>query len=189
MSQRSIISKVVICFLVLSFSSVVFADNSTDTMDIAISGNFWLPGTVNVEGTDVDKTAGILLRVFVDSYIAEKFCVGAFLNLAKPTFEYGSISESGDMYEFGVALKYVTMLNTMRFKMGLNIGYRKINNDLLDDAIEGLGVNLSAELQFNPQADIIPFIEGGFLTQPSGGNEDVEVTWSPILYFGGGVAF
>ena len=184
MIHNSKIFKIILCIIVLSFSSSAFS--ADDTMDIGISGNFWLSGTINVEGYDADKSAGLLFRGFVDSFVAEKLTMGAYLNLA-PTVEVED--ESGSMYEIGGALKYRAMVGEMPLKIGINIGYRKLDSDAMNDEIEGLGINLSAELQFNMDGNFVPFIEAGFLSQPSGGNEDVEVTWSPIVYLGGGVAF
>lgn len=187
MIKNSKIFQFILIIMVFIFAVTVSpAKSETDTLDVCISGNFWLPGTINVEGFDADKSGGLLFRGFVDSLVAEKLTMGAFLNLA-PSVEVEE--ESASMYEIGGSLKYRAMAGEMPLKIGINIGYRKMDSDIIDDEVEGLGINLSAELQFNTQGSFVPFIEAGFLTQPSGGNEDAEVTWSPIVYFGGGVAF
>ena len=186
MSQKFKVFSIVICIFAIIFTvSVLPASSETDTLDLGFSGNFWLSGTINVEGYDADKDAGLLFRGFVDSIVVDKICVGGFLNIAPSVTVEG---ESGRMYEIGGAFKYRTMIKDMPFKIGIGLGYRKMESDLTDD-IDGLGVNASAELQFNINKNFKPFAELGFLSQPSGGNSDYEVTWAPIIYLGGGLVF
>lgn len=166
--------------------------------DIGFSAGFWLPGTITIEDVDADKEMGPLIRIFYDSYINPKFAVGAYFNYSSAVISYETLEADADFLEFGVALKPRFFIGPdMALKPGLNLGYRMANRELLmgyeaadtNTKSKGLGVNLSVELQFMQNDDYIFFVEGGFLSQPSGGNSDADVTWGPILYLTCGLAF
>jgi hypothetical protein len=179
---------VISLFFVTALQAKEEKKESNDTIDVCISGNYWLSGSINIEGNDVDKEGGIFLRGYIDSILFEKIAFGVYANFA-PTVKLEDFDGSGKMYEFGGSFKYIAKVGEMPLKIGIGIGYRKISSDDFSDDVEGLGIDASAELQFITESGFKPFIEGGFLTQPAGGNEDVEVTWSPIFYLGAGIAF
>lgn len=166
--------------------------------DIGFSAGFWLPGTITIEDVDADKKIGPLVRIFYDSYINPKFAVGAYFNYSSAVISYETLEADADFLEFGIALKPRFFIGPdMALKPGLNMGYRMANRELLigyespdtNTKSKGLGVNLSVELQFMQDDDYIFFVEGGFLSQPTGGNSDADVTWGPILYLTCGLTF
>ena len=56
--------------------------------------------------------------------------------------------------------------------------------------MDGLAVNLSVEFQYHlANSPAIPFLDIGFLSQPTGGNSDADVTWAPIFYLNVGAAY
>lgn len=151
-------------------------------------------GTIDIEGIEVDKDPGLLFRAFADSYVVPKFAVGCFFNYSSVTLSYGTESVDGDFYEFGIAMKPRFFLSpVVAVKPGLNIGYRKGSIESyspgMDTETDGLGVNMSVEFQYLMDNDYILLFEGGFLTQPTGGNDDASVTWAPIPYFSIGLCF
>jgi hypothetical protein len=163
--------------------------------EIGLEGGWWFPGTIDIEDANVDKSGGLLIRVFADMFVAPKFLVGGYLNYSTATVEYAGYEADADFYELGIAFKPRFLLSpTMALKPGLNIGYRQSKRDRLDveppdvetDA-DGLAVNVSVELQFKLTGGYVFFIDGGFLTQPSGGNDDADVTWGPIMYLCAGI--
>jgi len=165
--------------------------------DFGLVLGLWLPGTIDVEGVSVDKTAGPLFRAFADAYLMPKFAMGAYFNYSSATMEYKTVSASADFYEFGISLKprFITSPQ-VAIKPGLNIGYRKSTRELYpgesiyaETDADGMGLNLSVEIQYLVDSDYIVFFEGGFLSQPTGGNADASVTWAPILYIAGGICF
>lgn len=169
---------------------------STDTSsfdsknyDLGLAVGMWMGGTVTIEDLDVDKDTGLLFRGFADAYLLPKFAVGCFFNYSSVEASYYDYSASGDIYEFGVALKpRFAVSPVVAIKPGLNIGYRKGQLEGYE-SINGLGINLSVELQYMMNTDYIVFFEGGFLSQPTGGNADASVTWAPIPYFAVGLCF
>ncbi len=165
------------------------ADFDAKNYDFGLSVGMWMGGTVTIEDFDVDKDAGLLFRGFADAYLLPKFAVGCFFNYSSVEASYGNYSASGDIYEFGVSLKPRFVVSAVTaVKPGLNLGYRKGQLEG-QDSITGLGINLSIELQYIMNNDYIVFFEGGFLSQPTGGNADVSVTWAPIPYFAIGLCF
>ncbi|MBN1498828.1 MAG: hypothetical protein JW982_01615 [Spirochaetes bacterium] len=178
-----------------------FAASANDTsgkteFDIALTVGAWLPGTIDIEGYEVDKDMGFLGRGFVDAYLMPNFAAGAYIN-----YFSGSLSDDGNsldvwFYEFGIALKPKFIMNEkMAFKPGLNIGYRLNDRESMttspDEITEsdGLGLNLSAEVIYSINDSYSLLVDFGFLSQPAGGNEDANVTWAPIFYLNVGVLF
>lgn len=154
------------------------------TFDLGASAGFWFGGNVVIEGVDVEKDGAFLLRLFGDSYLMPKFAVGAFFNFSP--YSQGGFDIT--MFEFGAALKPRFMVGPdVAIKPGLNIGYRFTTSDIDAAEINGLGINASVEVQ-KALPGVIIFGELGFLSQPSGGNSSVEVTFAPIFYFTAGVA-
>jgi hypothetical protein len=160
--------------------------------DFGITTALWLSGDVRIAypGFDVEKNTGFLLRVFYDAYIMEKFGVGAYVSFSP--ISWGSSDLGATMYEFGCSLKPRFPLGDgdVVIKPGLNIGYRTISSDFADaDGINALGLNVSVEIQYNIKNVFVPYLEIGFLAQPAGGNDNSDITFPPIIYFGAGVAF
>lgn len=174
---------------VVSKEPVNSAKFDAKNYDFGISVGMWTGGTVTIEDLDVDKDPGLLFRGFADAYLIPKFAVGCFFNYSSVDASYESYSASGDIYEFGISMKPRFFISpVVAIKPGLNLGYRKGQLEG-QDSITGLGINLSVELQYMMDADYILFFEGGFLSQPTGGNADVSVTWAPIIYFSAGLCF
>lgn len=189
--------------LILSLFIITTMNNSTNAQEVSnleekqhdfgISAGLWLSGDVSLDDYDVEleKSTSLLLRLIGDMYIAPKFAVGAYMNFSRGDVSYASEDETFTMYELGISFKPRFQISpTQAVKLGLNIGYRKLDIPDIDNAeSDGLGVNLSVELQFLLESGYIFYIDGGFLAQPAGGNDETDITWSPILYILGGVAF
>lgn len=153
--------------------------------DIALEVGLWLPGTIDVEGYDTDKDGSLLFRAFADAYIMPKFGVGCYFNYSSASVE----DVDATFTEFGISLKpRFFMSPAVAVKPGLNIGYRKTSVEGYDSA-DGLGLNLSVELQYLMDNDYIVFGDFGFLTQPTGGNDLADITWGPIFYIAAGICF
>jgi hypothetical protein len=96
------------------------------------------------------------------------------------------------MFEVGCALKprFPIADGAAAIKPGLNIGYRAFSSkSVQSDKVNALAINMSIEIQFQTKSTVVPFFEFGFLAEPVGGNDLTKITFPPIIYFGGGVAF
>jgi len=153
--------------------------------DAGVTAGYWFSGTVIIDGVDVDKDGAFLLRAFGDAYVIPQLAFGGYFN-------YSPYSEAGyslNLFEFGMAIKPRFMLAPdMAIKPGVNFGYRFTTSDFEPAEINAFGLNLSVEIQ-KQLSGMLVFGEIGFLAQPSGGNENVEVTFAPIFYIGGGIGF
>ncbi len=162
-------------------------------LDIAVSGGVWLDGKVKAAGTideNITKETDFLLRVFFDFYITRKLAAGVYSHYSPVSLSSGNVNSEGSLTEIGGAFKLrFPVLPGLSVKPGLNIGYRKINSDNADLQGEALGINLGVEIQYKLQSNLILFIEPGFLTQPSGGNDNIEYTHGPIWYINAGICF
>ncbi|TAL38869.1 MAG: hypothetical protein EPN93_03830 [Spirochaetes bacterium] len=170
--------------------------------DLGISLGIWFPGNINIDSdlvaVDADKSSGLLVRAFADAYVAPKFAVGAYGNYSKATLKAGGLESDATFYEFGVAMKPRFLLSpTVALKPGLNIGYRNSTRETIagldaadaDLSADGMGLNLSVELQIMIEGGYIFHIDGGFLSQPVGGTDDADVAWAPIMYLAAGITF
>jgi hypothetical protein len=195
MKKKSNIAALSTALILTVFSTLIFSSRvdaatfDNRERDIGISAGMWLEGDVYVGGIVDDyvtKDAGFLLRAFYDAYVAPKFAAGLYFNYASVTIEGGD----GSTTEFGGAFKFRFLATpTIAVKPGVNIGYRQLEADESTMDADGLGVNLSVEIQIDLQNNMIFFIEPGFLSQPAGGNEDFDITWAPIMYINAGICF
>lgn len=160
------------------------------TTDLGITVSLWLSGDVDFSGPKITKNTGFLMRVFYDAYVAEKFCVGAYVSMSPISWE--GYDKGTTLFEFGGSFKARFPLGDggAAIKPGLSIGYRTASIDQLDPTgINAMALNASVEVQFATASTFVPFAEIGFLAQPVGGNGVRDMTFPPIIYFGGGVAF
>ena len=156
----------------------------------AVKGGFLMDGEAHVSGDfegDVDTNSGTMLLLSADSIMAPKLSVGAFLLYAQSGIE----GEDASIMTLGGTLKARFAFGTFQLRPGLALGYQTINPDSSAAAADstGLDVGFGCEASFpiNPKLNFVG--EVGFITQPAGGNDDVEFTFGPIWYVVGGVEF
>jgi hypothetical protein len=134
-------------------------------------------------------TGGPMLRLFYDKFVAEQFAVGLYSHTVPTDFPRYTTETGALLAELGFAFKARFFPGEkLAVKPGLNVGYRYYFAD--DDYVAGdaLGLNVSLELQYDMGASYLPYIETGFLSQPWGGNEYTDITYSPIMYVQVGLA-
>ncbi len=180
----------------IGLSQALAEDLASKEYDLGITLGMWFPGTISIEDVDVDKGGSLFLRAFADMYVAPKFAVGIFGNYSKFTIKEDYYIPDGvdcTTYEFGMSLKPRILLSPgVALKPGLNIGYRNVKTESIgysDTTADGMGIDLSVELQIALEGGYIFHIDGGFLSQPVGGTDDADVTWAPIMYLGVGITF
>ncbi len=138
-----------------------------------------------------DLESGVSILGFYDFFITPGFAVGVNGNIAFPYLSL--IDENVTFYELALALKpKFSLSDKVSYKPGFNLGYRVVTSDELSDtggAIQGLGLNLTNELQFHISESFTPFLDVGFISQPAGGNDDFNATFSPLIVIRAGLAF
>jgi hypothetical protein len=175
-------------------ASNIFAEDSGKGYEFGFSAGVWLSGgDVSVDSdpyyNNFQKDNSFLMKGYIDSIITPKFCIGLYMQYA-PSVTYQNTYIEQSMVEFGFAFKPRFVINeNIAIKPGLGIGYRKYYSDSKSaDNMQALGTNLSCEIQFTSKK-FMPYVEFGFLAQPVGGNSDWSMSFPPIWYLMGGIAF
>jgi hypothetical protein len=160
------------------------------SFNVGLKAGVLFPGTVDVEGVDLDLEAGPLFHASVDLVVAPKLSLGAFLLFARTQPE--DIDRDVSILTLGATIKgrFIGGPGELQLRPGIMLGYQKISVENVSDDSTGMDVGAVAELS-------IPFgggftaalIELGFITQPVGGNDDAEITFGPIFFLTGGIEF
>jgi hypothetical protein len=190
------------CAVVVSMLSLLESADAKSfeekSYEMGIAGGLLFSGDVYVSlyGDDVERNSNLVLRAFIDSYVVPKLAVGAYLaystlNLDED-IEIGfwgddeeyNIEKSGiSVVEIGGAIKPRFVVSPrFAIKPGLNIGYRKFFGETDFSTWQALGINGSCEFQYRINDTYIIYQETGFVSQPTGGNVDTDVTFGPTFY-------
>ena len=181
-------------------------------VEYGISGGVLFPGSIWVEMADdnVLNSTSPMFRAFVDVRVAEYFTMGVYANVALITLDhlesYPTLSIPDDYkhataYEFGAVFKVpLRVAETLELVPGFNVGYRRISSKFVSESfvsysgtkettgdVNGLGLNASLELRYLTGGPVTPYLEFGFLAQPTGGNKLTFLTFPPIVYLVGGI--
>ncbi len=191
-SKRALLCAVVLLFVFSAAAAAEPQSFDNPTYDLGASIGLWASGDIYFGWPDdyYEKDGSFLFRAFIDGYLMPKFATGVYINLSKVTIS--DFDEEGSMFEIGVSMKPRFMISPeAAVKPGLNIGYRTTDADSDIAESEGLGINLSVELQYQPPSlkenGLYIFLDTGFFSQPAGGNEDQDITFGPIFYIAAGV--
>jgi len=173
----------IIAIISMSFSNIFAVDLKAKQYDFGFVLGYWMSGDVSISGFTAEKEGSVLIRGFADAYLIQKLAMGVYFN-------FSPIEQDGEeitVFEFGGSIKPRFFIqDDLAIKPGLNIGYRSTSGEFDLMETDGFGVNLSVEVQKALEKMVISF-EGGFLAQPAGGNEWIDLTYAPIFYIGVGV--
>jgi hypothetical protein len=177
---------VIVITLVL-FGSVAQAQKQSWNWNL--KGGIMLPGTVSVEGFDADTELGWIVNTAFDAMVAEKLSMGGYFFYSGITEAESGESLGANVMSIGGTLKgRFALRGGTQLRPGVIFAYQITTGDAFDD-INGLNVGFTFEAAF-PLKDFNAIVaEIGFTSQPSGGNEDVNVTWAPIFYLTVGYEF
>jgi len=156
--------------------------------EFSISLGYMFEGEVYVWEPNFYGSVGetFLLKAEFDHYFATlngRFGVGAYYSFSMPWYDgYEEVS----VHEIGAVLKArLNAGDNIQIKPGAYFGYRAYG----DDAGQGLGINGSVAVQYSVSEKLKPFIELGILSQPTGGNDATDITYSPVFQISAGVTF
>ncbi len=183
--------RVVLLCTVLVAVSISAGNAQEQTWNFTFKGGLLMPGTVTVSppGWDLDTNMGWILNAYYDAMVAPKLSIGGFLVLAGTSVD--EADEGAMITTLGATIKgRFTLQNGMQLRPGLALGYQMTSSDAFDDGLKGLDVGGIFEV-VKPLANSTNALVGelGFITQPSGGNDDADVTWGPMFYFAFGYQF
>lgn len=205
MSSRSNLMVFLTVFMLsLSLNPAVSTELEEKSYEMGIAAGVLLPGDVYVSlhGGNVDRNANMMIRGFIDSYVVPKLALGAYVNFGtlnlKEDIDIGfwgqdeeyRIEKTGvTILELGGAIKHRFILSpNIAIKPALNIGYRRFFGETDFSTWNALGINGNCEFQYRIGSNLLAYFETGFLSQPSGGNVDTDITFDPTFYLLFGVA-
>jgi hypothetical protein len=140
------------------------------------------PGSVYIEPYDWDTGTGFTVNAGLDYMVAPRLSLGLLAQYASTTLTEPDVgvTEAG----IGVTLKaHFGDRNDFHFRGGISFMYQVDNVDEPGfDSAQGLGIGLIADLVKPLQPGTNLLFQLGFITQPTGGNADAEVTWAPLIY-------
>ena len=173
------ISLFVLAFLPLCHSTICAQGEKNEfgvSVGLLTAGEYYVAEFDVYQGTG----SGLMLHTFYDHFVAEHFGLGVFFSFSRPELNF--FEEPASYTEVGLALKPRFFLgDNFTVKPGLNLGYRVINESFIEDPVTGLGIDLTTEIQFNIAGAFKPYVDLGFITQPTGGNEDSDITFGPVF--------
>jgi len=173
-----------VIFLILMTS---LSQAQSQSWNFNIKGGLLLPGTVTIEGFDVDTDMGWIVNTAFDALIVEKLSMGGYLFYAGTSPEESD--ESANILAIGGTIKArFTLQGGTQIRPGVILAYQMVSGDVFDD-VSGLDVGFTGEVAFPLKNKNAIVAEIGFTTQPAGGNADADVTWSPIFYLTLGYEF
>lgn len=159
------------------------------TWGLGLKAGPLMPGTVSVEDVDVDTEMGYVLSANADYIVTPKFSMGAYILRASTSAE--DFDADASVLGMGALLKVrIGDPNGVQFRPGFAVGYQLSDvDDSAAEDVKGLGLAAVGELAFPLSDSLFGVAEVSFISQPTGGNDDVEVAWAPILYFAAGLEF
>lgn len=154
---------------------------------VSISLGYMFEGEIYLWEPDRYGSVGetLLLRAEYNHYFSSmgsRFGLGAFYTFGMPWY---AVYEETAQHEIGAVVKLrLRAGDKALIKPGLYLGYRAYGND----AGEGLGINGSVQLEYQLEK-VKPFVDLGIMSQPAGGNEVTDMTYSPTFQLMFGVTF
>lgn len=178
--RRKLYSAAVLTAAIVLLSSTIKAQEQSWNWNF--KGGVMLPGTVTIEGFDVDTETGWILNTAFDALLMPKFSMGGYLLYSGVTEAETGESLSANVFAIGGTLRARFQLEGgIQLRPGVILAYQSTSGDAFDD-VSGLNVGLSFDVVFPLKGFNAIVGEIGFTSQPSGGNEDADVTWAPIFY-------
>lgn len=149
-----------------------------------------LGGSIYIEEFDdsFDTEAGGLFLARIQGFVGPKISVGAQALLAYPTLTVGGSDFDLSLMNFAPTLSAHFGSDALMISPGVAFAYQTISTDDLDSTVEGFSPGAFIELSFPFSKAVRGAAEAGFISQPSGGNEDTEVTFGPIFYLAVGLS-
>lgn len=153
--------------------------------ELSISVGYMFEGEVYVWTPDVYGSVGesVLVKADYVTWFTDYFGLGGYVNYGSP---YYWAFETVTMGEFGIVFKGRFQAGEdLLIKVPAYIGYRTYSNE----AGQGLGINASMVLEYQLEGKVKPFLDVGFLAQPTGGNDATTMTFAPMFAACVGVSF
>jgi hypothetical protein len=146
------------------------------------------PGEANIDGTELSFEVTPILKVDVDGILIPKLSMGLYFFYTPAKIEY--FDQTANFVSIGMTIKpRFTLANGMQVRPGIAIGYNHIKSDDMVDPSNGLNVGFQIEVAKKVNEKLVLVGELGFVSQPVGGDGNVDITFPPVFYLCFGVEF
>lgn len=165
------------------------AGSGEQTWNAGIKAGVLFPGEVFIEAADawLDTETGWMINITADFMVAPKLSIGGFLLHSSTTD--ATFGESANVNTFGGTIKgRFKTANGIQFRPGVALGYQLTSGNEFEE-VTGFGIGALLEVAFPIGGGRRITGEFSFISQPSGGNDDTEVTFPPIFYLAIGIEF
>jgi hypothetical protein len=167
-----------------SEESTVSEDGAPTSFSMNFKGGLLLdgPGELDIEGWGkTSPKVSPLIKMDIDGILTPKFSMGLYFTYCSMAVEDSDIKTS--LISVGGTIKPRFMLSeNLQLRPGLAFGYNAMKNDQMKDASNGLNVGMQIELTTKLQDGVGFVAELGFISQPTGGNDDGDITFPPIIF-------
>jgi hypothetical protein len=175
-------------FVLFFLAAVKAGAQELKSNEFSVSLGYMFEGEVYIWESDFYGSVGetMLVRLEYDHYFASmgnRFGLGVYYTYGSPWYDgYETIGQ----HEIGAVLRArLSAGDKLLIKPGAYFGYRAYS----DEAGQGLGINGSVAFQYRLNEKIQPFLDMGILSQPAGGNDFSDITYSPVFQINVGIAF
>lgn len=181
--MRSVIAVLALAGVVLGTPAI--AQQNGRSTSYAVKGIILMPGEAYVEEADayfdIDMSVG--LGGAIDAKLGERFWGGVFVDL----LNVSALDETSMMFDGGVALKaaFGGAGGKPLWRPGIGFGYGTLSSNAALDATHYLTLRAGVEA----------ILSSGWLAEalvyaaPTGGNDDVTITYGPMLQLRVGRSF
>ncbi len=168
-------------------------NESARPLELSSSIGALFPGSYTVENgfsRSLDSDAGFIGRIGADYFPIPYLGMGGYFLYASSSNE---LQGSLNSVELGLAIKpRIPLRNAVAGRdllitASIMLGYRGTFPEE-GDATDALGLNFGLEFRVPINDRFALSLEPGFLSQPTGGNDDVFVTFDPIFYLMAGAS-
>jgi hypothetical protein len=155
---------------------------SEPTLSFQIGAGYLSAGTAFVEDVEIDVDGGPLGALAIESIVTPRlslglFAVGVQTQAAGVDVRIATVGAT-------IKTRFGAPTNT-QLRVGIAFGYQTIELEEDDaDPVEGFDIAPIIEVAFPASGSVAFVLQASALSQPVGGNADVEVTFAPIGYVG-----
>ncbi|MDH4164615.1 MAG: porin family protein [Nitrospirota bacterium] len=189
--MKQLVGVVAIVFSVLMLANTSYAfDWDKEQHEFSVKLGMVLESEVYIDPPDryFDTDAGTMLAIRADAVVSPKLSVGGFFHqITNSTGAGDDITTNA----IGGTMKYRANLTPdLQLRPGVSLGYNfLITSDAFRNDATGLEIGAFLEAAYHLRDGHMLNGEIGFVTQPAGGNSDIDMTYGPTWYLLVGYAF
>ncbi|MCP4685590.1 MAG: outer membrane beta-barrel protein [bacterium] len=192
MMKHLMISTILLVLVAAGTSASDFSEGDRYTsVKVGMIGS----GTVDVDGADVDQSAGLSLGLGYDFPVGERLHYGFSVDLHRMKWSADTEEFPGEdsetLLDIGLTWKYMAVLSEDRFAIrpGIGVGYGTLRRRKALNGTNYLTLKANAEVIYFSGGGPGFGAEIGVFYTPTGGDSETDIKIGPLLYARAGVLF